>query len=231
MNQVPHHLFDFVSPLQNFSLADYYSLAGAKALELLEKGITPVFTGGTGLYLRTLQSGLVEKGVSPHPQFRMEMEKKALEDGNEFLYAELQKLNPQRAAKIHVNDLKRIIRALEICYFAGESDSEERINLLSDCKWRKFCITRERSELYCRIEKRIDDMVSCGLIEEVKGLISLGVTASHTAAQALGFRETSSWLRGEIDREQWLSIFKQNTRHFAKRQMTWLRSEQNLEFV
>lgn len=228
--RVPHHLFGMLSPLENFSLSDYYYQTCTVIQNLWQAQKTPLLVGGTGLYLRTLQNGLITGGVPPNPTFRLEMEREAMEKGSVFLHQKLLVQEPEKAEKIHPNDLKRIIRALEILS-ASSVLTGSKVDLLKDSRWRKICLTKERSELYQNIEQRIDNMLKKGLIEEVKNLVLLGVTNLHTAAQALGFQETKAYLDGELSHENWLSLFKKNTRHFAKRQLTWLRSEKNLEYV
>jgi tRNA dimethylallyltransferase len=227
---IPHHLYEFLSPLDSFSAADFYKRAVEVIKEILSRGNTPVLVGGTGLYLRLLQNGLELPLEEPDFKLREELKQEHLERGNLFMHEKLAVLNPKRASQLHPNDVKRVIRALEI--ELGPPVTIQKVDLLGDLcvEWEKLCILGPRDDIYNKIERRIDSMIFQGLEAEVEHLLSLGVSPSHTSWQALGLKETALYLQGECSRDEWMFLFKRNTRRFAKKQLTWLRSEKGLKF-
>ncbi len=220
---VPHHLFQFLSPLQNFSAIDWYYRAVAGIQEIWSRGKTPVLVGGTGLYARLLQQGIEDPGQGEDRDLRKSLEAQAMEKGSAFLHEELRQVDPVRASQLHPNDQKRIIRALERVRLGG---NQQRQDLLAKfCPlWVSYGLTMERDRLYTRVEERVDLMVQAGLISEVQNLLDLGVSDQNTAFQAIGLKETVTFLKGRISHQEWLALLKQSTRRLAKRQWTWLRA-------
>ncbi len=214
---VPHHLFDFVDPNLSFSCADYLPLARKCIEEVSHKGALPVLCGGTGLYLESL---LYQSDFSPSvdPVLRTELDKLT----NDELYQKLSTLDPESALAIHKNNRKRVMRALEITIGTGRKKSEwdkqtRAKEALYDANTVVLC-WRDREKLYQRINKRVDIMFEMGLEEEVR---SLAFSENSTAAQAIGYKEMGSYLKGECSLEEAKDAIKTATRRYAKRQMTW----------
>lgn len=229
---VKHHLYEFLSPLEKFSVAQYYDACMQKIFELIEQNITPVLVGGTMLYLNVIERGLENEGKSENFEFRKEMMKFAEENSNVALHALLETKDKVAFEKLHPNDIKRVIRALERCEYKDEPIVVVRNDLKKHgISFNKVCLVGNREKLYKRIEERIDCMIDEGVISEVKSLIKLGLNADHTAFQAIGFKETFSFLHNEIDEAEWIRLFKRNTRRFAKRQLTWLRRQDDAKII
>ncbi|MCJ8347632.1 tRNA (adenosine(37)-N6)-dimethylallyltransferase MiaA [bacterium] len=227
---VPHHLYQFLDPREKFSVAQYYDACMAKILELLEKEIVPILVGGTMLYLNVIENGLQNEGKAENLEFRLEMQQYAQEHSNIALHALLEEKDPAAFLKLHPNDIKRVIRALE------RTETDEVTEVRDDLKdhgieLKKLCLVGDREKVYRLIESRIDIMIEQGILDEVQNLMDMGVNADHTAFQAIGFKETHSYLLDHIDENEWIRLFKRNTRRFAKRQLTWLRRQNNTELI
>ena len=229
--KIPHHLYSFIDPLENFSLPQYYQLACDRVLELLRSGITPIFVGGAGLYMKVLLDGFEESNAPENPEFRSRLREQFQREGGRVLHQILMNKNPQAAKKIHPNDQKRLIRALEVVEFS--TGEKQRVNHLDQIcpHWVKLFVNVERNELYNRIHCRVDRMISDGVEEEVRSLLGTGLNSSHTAYHAIGLKETSLYLQGKVSRAEWIENFKRNSCRFAKRQLTWFRSFKDLEEV
>ena len=227
--QVKHHLFDFADPFVSFSCADYIPLAQVTVEDISSRGKLPIFCGGTGLYLDRLFSGADFASTEIDESFRREMEAFALEHGNDALHQRLREIDPKSAEEIHPNNVKRVIRALEIYKTSGRTKSE------LDTEIREFEIPydviqigicfEDREALYKRINYRVDKMLEMGLLMETKALLDAGVfDANSTAAQAIGYKELLSYFKGEKSLEDAVEDLKTATRRYAKRQMTWFKS-------
>jgi tRNA dimethylallyltransferase len=229
--KVVHHLFGILDPLDRFSLAQYYQRAAESLKNLVQQGKPVIFVGGAGLYLRVLERGLDCPESEAHPEFRAEKEELAKRFGSEKLHQDLEKLDPVAANRLHPRDTRRIIRALEKVSFS--SGPAQRLDLLSvlGLKWRKICFLPEREALYQKLRERVDQMIEAGVEDEVQRLLERGLTTEHTAYQAIGLKETASYLCGSIDKEEWIRLFKRNTCRFAKRQKTWFKSMGNTEYL
>ena len=225
---VPHHLVDCIDPSApngDFSAAKYANLAGAAIRDIASRGRLPIVCGGTGLYLNAL---LYEMDFSDAPQdeaYRAELSKIAQEKGPAALHEMLQAQDPEAADRIHPNNVKKVIRALERIR-GGEGrvrpfDQIRRENPLYDPVM--VCVTRKRSELYARINARVLDMIDAGLADEVRGLLELGLTPSHISMLGIGYKEIIPYLAGESTLEDAIAEIQKNTRHLAKRQLTWFR--------
>ncbi len=224
--QAPHHLIDVVDPTEGFSVGRYVVMAQGLTAEISARGKRPLFVGGTPLYLKALVSGLFE-GPPADPEFRATLETRAKSEGAAALHAELGRVDPEAAGRIHPNDLKRIVRALEVFHSTGEPLS------LRQTQWTEVIspqdvmiagLAWDRAELYRRIDARVDRMFAEGLVDEVQGLLSRFGRLSREASQALGYKEVLSHLSGGPDLAETLRLVKRNTRRMAKRQLTWLRS-------
>ena len=226
---VPHHLIDVIDPSRNASVAEYRALAAEKIGEIESRGNVPLFVGGTPLYLKALLRGLFE-GPSADPSIRETLEREASEQGAEALHA---RLDPETAARLHKNDIRRIIRALEVQTLTGESISKRQVEHETPAppSVPVFALARPRRELYDRINLRVDLMFESGLIEEARALLNRADPIASAPAQAVGYREVFDYLEGRITLASAIEQTKTRTRRFAKRQETWFRSLEEIEPV
>lgn len=233
MQGVPHHLIDFLEPCENYSVAQFVKDAGNKIGEILSRGNTPVIVGGTGLYTDSLLMGLDFENEPENGEIRKKLKERAEKEGAETLLRELYEIDPEAASHLHVNNLGRIIRALEVYYLTGNTITQQKIKSREKgTPYDSLYIGieyKDRQKLYDRIEKRVDIMVSQGLLEEAKKYISLG--ENTTAKQAIGYKELKPYFYGEISLKEALDNLKKETRHYAKRQMTWFRRNKNIFWV
>ena len=222
---VPHHLIDIVGPEVQFTAADFVREALAAARAVAARGRLPIVAGGTGLYLKALCDGLFP-GPGRDPALRAALEAEVREKGLEALYRRLEALDPEYAAKVRGRDRVRIIRALEVHATTGRPISEHFRATESPLKGRnvvRLGLRLEREELYARIDRRADRMFARGLVDEVRGLLAQGIPESAPPFRALGYSHVLRHLRGEIGLDEAAVLTKIDTRHYAKRQMTWFR--------
>lgn len=221
----PHHLIDIVDPTEQFSVSQYVAEAHRVVAEIRERGREPLFVGGTPLYLKALL-----RGIYPGPpadwQFRQAVERDLQNADVTALHARLAMIDPLAAAKLHPNDKRRIIRALEVFRLTGQPLSHQQLHFdeghpASEC--RVFVLGWPRAELHARIERRVDGMFEQGLVEEVRGLLERYGSLGRTAAQAVGYREVCAHLAGERDLPATMEAVRVRTRQFARRQETWFR--------
>ncbi len=222
MQGVKHHLIDVVSPFDSFSVSDYKALAQPIIDELINRGKIPVICGGTGFYINSILYDLSYGKGEANLEIRDKYKKLAEEKGNEYVYSILQELDSETAKKLHFNDVKRVIRALEICE-TGVKKSEIIDDFDPKYDYKAFSIDHQRETLYERINKRVDLMVNNGLIDEIKGLLNLGVNKDCQCMQAIGYKEILEYLDGLCTLEQAVDNIKLNTRHYAKRQITFFK--------
>ncbi len=230
---VPHHLLDLVEPMGEFSVAQYLDHAEKAVAEVRGQGHVPLFVGGTPLYLKVLLRGMFA-GPAANWGLRQEIEQEAAQLAPGELHRRLEQLDPLAASQIHANDTRRIVRALEVFRATGQPISHQQMEfedgrVAADC--RVFVLRREREEQHARIERRVDDMLAEGLVEEVRTLTEGGKTLGRTASQAVGYREVIEHLAGETPYEQMVEKIRTRTRRFAKRQGTWFRSLSECRFV
>lgn len=228
---VNHHLIDIFTPTKEYNVAQYRRTALKKIKEVLNKGKTPLFIGGTGLYMSVVIDGIF-KAKAENKNIRRRLHKEIDTLGKKCLYARLEKLDPEAAAKIHPNDLRRIVRALEVLETSGMAISslqKQRKGLDSKYNIRIFCLNMERNSLYRRIEDRVEEMLKKGLLQEVKKLLKLKL--SKTAAAAIGIKELKGYLEGCYDLEEAKRLIKRNTRLYAKRQLSWFRKDKRIEWI
>ncbi len=231
--RVPHHLLDLVDPNEEFSLANYLGAAHNAIDEIRGRGKEVLFVGGTPLYLKSLLRG-VQQGPPPDWEFREQIEQELEEVGMQALHQRLKALDPLSAAKLHPNDKRRIIRALEFYRATGEPISHAQMQFdegrpADQC--RVFALRWPREELHQRIERRVEAMFDMGLVEEVKELVRKYGKLSRTASQAVGYREASDHLDGKTDLADAIDAVISRTRQFARRQETWFRSLSECRFV
>ena len=224
--RVPHHLIDLIDPHEKFSVADYFTAAEACCRQIISRGRTPLFVGGTGLYLRTILRGVFD-GPSADWDYRNELETFAETEGNEALHDRLAAVDPVSAEKLHPNDVRRVARALEVYHVTGiplSVQHAEPILNAEQCPAHVFWLLPDREWLYERINKRVDQMLSEGLMDEVKQLLAAAEPMSRTARQALGYKELIDFMEGQYSYDRAVELLKQQTRRFAKRQHTFFRN-------
>ncbi len=227
------HLVSFLDPSKEYNAALFRRDAKDAIEKIWKKGRLPLLTGGTGLYMRTLLYGIFEHADDGKDEaFRKKMLRGQEKEGGEYLHEKLKKIDPASASKIHPNDHRRLVRALEVHHATGKPMSEQkphRKGLSEDCDFRIFLLDRERGDLYKRAEKRVDAMLRKGLLKEVRRLRRKKM--SITASVALGFREMSAVLDKKMEAKEAAELLKKNTRHYAKRQLSWFRHEKGVELV
>ena len=229
---IPHHLLDVVSPSTQFTAADFARLALEIANAILKKKKLPLIVGGTGLYLKALLNGLFPGGGSD-PQLRQKLEKEAKKKGLDTLREKLREVDPVYYQKIGEKDKVRIIRALEVFYTTRKPLSKQFLNTKSyvkDFNIIKIGLKLERKELYRRIEERVDKMFERGITREVEELLQKGVDENSPPFRALGYKYVLKLLKKEIPLEEAIALIKRDTRHYAKRQMTWFRKMEGIKW-
>lgn len=230
MQGVQHYLVDFVSPDERYSVSNFKKDAEKAIEEILEKGKTPIVVGGTGLYIDSLIYGIEFQNEEVDLEYREKLNKIADEKGLESLYKKAQEIDPEAMKKISINDRKRIIRVLEIYHKTGKTKTEQELQSRKNevkYEYKVFAITMDREKLYERIEKRVDFMIEQGLIEEVKQILEKYHTFP-TAMQGLGYKEVVEYLKGSCTKEEMIEKIKKETRHYAKRQLTWFRKNKEI---
>ena len=234
--EVKHHLFDFANPKESFSCADYIPLAERVVEDIISRGKMPIFCGGTGLYLDRFLSGAQFEETEIDENFRREMNDFACEFGNEALHEKLREVDPVSADEIHPNNVKRVIRALEIYKTSGRTKSElDKESKTFESKYNAIQIGlkyEDREHLYERINLRVDKMMEAGLLYETKALLDDGVFEKNaTAAQAIGYKELLTYFGGTRTLENAIEDLKMATRRYAKRQMTWFSSHGDVKWL
>lgn len=224
---VPHHLVDILDPEEQFSAADFAHRAVEVAEKILAKGHLPIVVGGTGLYHKALVEGLFP-GPGRDQTLRQKLRQEAEELGLSYLYQKLKEVDPEYAQKVTPKDSVRIIRALEVYHLTGKPISEHFRQTASPVQNKGFILYQiglklKREELYRRIEERVDRMFAQGIVEEVKNLLARGVSEQATPFKGLGYRQVLRYIKGEISLEEAIRLTKLETRHYAKRQMTWFK--------
>ncbi len=233
MEGIPHYLVDVLEPWEEFHVVRFQQMAKEAMKKIREHGHIPILVGGTGFYIQAIVKDIdfTENEASP---YREELTRLAEEKGADFLYEKLQKVDPKSAQIIHAHNVKRIIRALEFYQMTGKKISEhnkEQREKSSPYQFAYFVLQDERTKLYKRIEARIDEMLQDGLIEEVTALKEMGLKRGMVSMQGLGYKEILAYLDGECTLEEAVEILKRDTRHFAKRQITWFKREEEVIWI
>ncbi|MGA8944212.1 MAG: tRNA (adenosine(37)-N6)-dimethylallyltransferase MiaA [Thermoactinomyces sp.] len=223
MEGVPHHLINICDPGQMFSVQEYQRLARQKIAEIAERGQLPMLVGGTGLYIESVVHDYAMPSVKDNPALREELKMVAQREGKEALYQKLKAVDPVQAGKLHPNDTRRVIRALEVFYLTGKPFSELNRKGTSPYNALWIGLTMPRELLYERINQRVDDMIASGLVDEVKRLWSKGYRLHLTSMQAIGYKEIMNYLEGAISFGEAVEMIKQGSRKYAKRQLSWFR--------
>ena len=231
MEGVPHYLVDVLEPEEDFNVVRFQQMAKAAAEEIYARGRIPIAAGGTGFYIQALLYDIDFTENDGDSSFRRKLEKTAEEKGGEYLHSLLQEADPEAALQIHPHNIKRMIRALEFHHQTGGKISEHNETERekeSPYNFAYFVLTDDRSCLYDRIDRRVDLMMEEGLLDEVRFLKERGVRRDSTAMQGLGYKELYAFLDGEYPLEEAVRIIKRDTRHFAKRQLTWFKRERDV---
>ena len=235
-SRVRHHLIDIVEPWENFSCADYARLADEAVRDIVARGKTPIVCGGTGLYLDALLRGGLAEEADCDEAYRNELDRLAVEKGNDYVHGLLRDLDPESADAIHPNNRKRVIRALEVCRVTGRKKSEiDRENSALDGVYEPLAVGlfyTDRSVLYDRIDRRVDQMLEEGLLDEVRAMDAEGIfDRSKTAAGAIGYKELLGFIRGEVTLAEASDTLKTATRRYAKRHWTWFGAKDYIERI
>lgn len=225
---VPHYMIDVAEPFAEYSVSDYREAALPIVEKMVSEGKIPVICGGTGFYINSLLFDLSYGKVAAAPEVREKYEKLAEERGKEYVYDILKKTDPAAAEKLHPNDLKRVIRALEIFEAGGVKKSEINDGQKARFDYVAVAIDYPREELYERINLRVDKMFEAGLVEEVSSLLSRGIDENCRCMQAIGYKEVIECLKNGLSQSTMRDIIKQNTRRYAKRQITFFKKLPNL---
>ncbi len=230
---VPHHMVDVAEPTEAFSVARYQEMAEACVRDIQARGKRALFVGGTGLYLRALRHPMAMGDVAADEGIRAELQ--ALSEqpgGREKLHAMLAQVDAETAARLPVGDVRRVIRALEVWRLTGIPFSRQPQREQTPAfRYRVASLNMDRAKLYERVERRVDAMLREGLVEEVRGLLDSGVPPEAQAMKGLGYKELVPYLRGECSLEAAVDEMKKGTRHYAKRQLTWMRREEDVRWL
>jgi tRNA dimethylallyltransferase len=234
--EIPHHLIDICDPSEDFSVAEFAVLADRAIRETAERGRFPVLCGGTGLYLDSVLSGVDFGELEADPAYRAELAQAAEEKGALFLHQMLREKDPDAAEKIHPNNVKRVIRALEICRLSGMTKTEwdkAAVRRVSPYDAAVIALDyRNRDILYERINRRVDEMLDAGLENEVRSLLADGcLTPDSTAGGAIGYKELIEYINGLVSYAEAVEAVKTATRRYAKRQLTWLRRNEAVRWL
>lgn len=231
MEGIPHHMIAVADPRETYSAARYAKEASYWVEDILSRGKQPIIVGGTGLYIDALITGR-DYAAAPTPACRADLQRRAEREGLQTLWTQLQSIDPQAAERIHPNDAKRVLRALEVWYETGETITrhDQRTRSLPP-RYQALTLAltyRDRQSLYARIDARVDEMLRRGLLREVQALSERNLPPESTAMQAIGYKELLPVLRGACPLETAVEAVKRRSRQFAKRQLTWFRRKQGL---
>ncbi len=223
---IPHHLIDIMEPSATFSVSQYLDLATETLTNLTSRSIWPILVGGTPQYVTAIMEGIRFVPTDPDPELRRQLFERLETYGSEFLLAELSSLDPAKAASLHPNDHRRIIRGLEIAYTSGLKQSDwDQENSRKPLPWKfqAYAVDWPRDELYARINRRVDLMMEQGLLEEASQVFALDLPENASARQAIGYKEFSGYFNGCSTLAESVDLLKRNSRRYAKRQLTWFR--------
>lgn len=234
MQNIPHHMIDIADPSEDYSVSRYVEEADAAVRGILSRGRLPIVAGGTNLYIDSLIAGLDFAEKAEDAALRESLNKQYDDMGGEAMLEHLRGFDPERAAKLHPADKRRIVRAVEIYILTGETitrHDEETKKRPKRYDAVKIALNfADRAVLYDRINARVDKMVSDGLFDEVKGLLDSGLSPESTSMQAIGYKEPAAYFRGEMSRDAAIELIKLSSRRYAKRQLTWLRRDDSIHW-
>lgn len=230
-SQIPHHLIDIVYPGEEFSVARYQQMAREEIICLNQAGKLPLLVGGTGLYYQSVVDEYQFYPMQSRQKVRDKWHNRVMEQGLELVYEELVVIDPQYAEKIDRHDEKRIVRALEVYELTGIPFSQQQIRKENVYHLAVVGLEMERQELYERINQRVDEMMEQGLVEEVQALLRQGCSPQCNAMQALGYKQVQWYLDGMMSYDEMLAEIKKETRHYAKRQLTWFKRDRRIHWI
>lgn len=232
LRQVKHHIIDFKQPDEGFNVSEFKELAHNKIIKLNAENKLPIIVGGTGLYMKGLLFPYSLGSTGSSLEVRQKYEDMVKEKGREFVLDKLKEIDPKSAEKLHYNDVKRVIRALEIYEVTGKTkSSQETDNMDSEYDYLLIALTKDRKVLYDTINKRVDKMFEMGLVKEVTYLVKeLGLTLNNQSMNAIGYKEFFDYFDGKISLDKVKENIKQNTRRYAKRQITWFKTMPNVNW-
>ncbi|MBR2563997.1 MAG: tRNA (adenosine(37)-N6)-dimethylallyltransferase MiaA [Paenibacillus sp.] len=233
MKGVPHHLIDIHEPEYPYSVAEFQESCTHLIPEIHNRGRLPFIVGGTGLYVESVCYGFQFSDSGSDEAFREEQFQYAEQHGAQALHNRLREIDPVSADRLHPNDQRRIVRALEIFHLTGEKWSEQLAVQKKESPYDLLIVglTMDRQKLYARVEERIDLMIEQGLVDEVKALLERGVSRGHISMQGLGYKEIAAYLQGEVSWEAAVEWLKRDTRRFAKRQLSWFRHMKDIQWL
>lgn len=234
MQGIPHYMIDELEPEEEFHVVRFVEMAKKYLAEIYAAGKIPIIAGGTGFYIQALLYDIDFTDQKSDEAFRSRLETLAKEQGREKLHEMLREVDPASAEAIHANNMKRVIRALEFYHLTGKRISEhneQERQKSSPYNFAYFVLTDDRAKLYEHIDKRVDYMIEQGLVDEVQKLKEMGCHRDMVAMQGLGYKEILAYLDGELTLEEAVYIIKRETRHFAKRQLTWFKREREVFWV
>lgn len=235
MRSIKHHLIDILDPSEDFNVYQFKLLAKEALSDIFSRGKLPIVVGGTGFYIQALLYDIdFAEGENTNSEYRKELEALAVQKGVKYLHDMLKDIDPESFKTIHENDTKRVIRALEYYHDTNEKISDHNViqkQNESPYDFRYIVLNDDRKYIYDRIDTRVDEMIAKGLVDEVKSLKEKGYGMNNISMQGLGYKEIISYLDGEYDLDEAIRIIKRDSRHFAKRQLTWFKRERNVIFV
>ena len=234
MQGIPHHLIDVLDPSEEFNVVVFQKLCRQAMEGIYERGHIPILTGGTGFYIQAVLRDIDFTENEENTDYRRELEQLAARQGSQALHEMLKAVDPASAEAIHAHNIKRMIRALEFYHLTGEKISEHNereAERQSPYRYCYFVLNDDREKLYRRIEERVDRMLEEGLVEEVLRLMEQGCRRDMVSMQGLGYKEILDYLAGETTMEEAVYLIKRDTRHFAKRQLTWFRREKDVIWI
>lgn len=229
---IPHYLIDEIDPKAEFSVSQYRDLAKKYIDKVISKGKIPIVAGGTGLYVNSLIYDMDFSSTRSDNSIRERLTSEYERYGIEYLHSKLKEVDKEAAERIHPNNVRRVIRALEVYYTTGESIKDFSKDLVEneDYEYILIGLNRDREELYERVNKRVDIMFNSGLIEEVKNLVEMGLKVEDISMKGIGYKEVIGYLDGEYDLERAVELVKRNTRRYAKRQLTWFKRYEKMKW-
>ena len=232
LRTIKHHFIDFLEPDETYNISRFETDSLKVIDELISQGKIPIVVGGSGLYIKALTEGIFNS-VDSDDEYRAELKELREKFGNEYLYGELKKVDPQSVAGMLPQNWKRVMRALEVFHLTGEPiwKFQENYERKTDYNFILFGLNWDRNILYANIERRVDEMIENGLVNEVKNILSLGYSKNINSLNTVGYKEIISYLDNEITLERAIELIKRNTRRYAKRQMTWFRKTENIKWL
>jgi len=232
LRTIKHHFIDFLDPDEDYNVSRFETDSLKVIDELISQGKIPIVVGGSGLYIKALTEGIFNS-VDTDDEYREELKEKHEKFGDEYLYEELKKVDPQSASGMISQNWKRVMRALEVFHLTGEPiwKMQENYERKVDYNFILFGLNWDRKILYTNIEKRVNEMIANGLVDEVKNILSLGYSKNINSLNTVGYKEIISYLNNEISLDRAIELIKRNTRRYAKRQMTWFRKTENIYWL